>query len=135
MLSVQIRLFPIFTFMTLLIHEFSKIGIFFLFSILLVFIIILASFLFSYYYPDSEKLSAYECGFDPYEDARNSFDVRFYLVAILFLVFDLEAAYFFPWCSSFSFLNINSFFAMIDFIIELLLGFIYVWLVGALDWE
>ena len=84
---------------------------------------------------DTEKLSAYECGFDPYEDARNLFDVRFYVVAILFLIFDLEAAYFFPWCVSVSFLGLDGLWGMIDFIVELLFGFIYAWLVGALDWE
>jgi NADH-quinone oxidoreductase subunit A len=85
--------------------------------------------------PDSEKLSSYECGFDPYEDARNVFDVRFYLIAILFIIFDLEAVYFFPWSISASFLSIDSFWSMIDFIIELLVGFIYAWEVGALEWE
>jgi NADH-quinone oxidoreductase subunit A len=106
-----------------------------LFSILLAFLIIILSYLFSSSNPDSEKLSAYECGFDPYEDARNSFDVRFYLVAILFIVFDLEAVYFYPWCVSISFLNNHAFWGMLDFIIELLFGFIYAWEVGALDWD
>jgi len=69
--------------------------------------------------PDSEKLSAYECGFDPYEDARNVFDVRFYLVAILFIIFDLEAVYFFPWSVSISFLSLEGFWGMIDFLVEL----------------
>jgi len=85
--------------------------------------------------PDSEKVSAYESGFDPYEDARNCFDIRFYLVAILFIIFDLEAVYFFPWCISFSFLNIDTFYLMLDFIIELIVGFFYAWEVGALEWE
>ena len=85
--------------------------------------------------PDAEKVSAYECGFDPYEDARNVFDVRFYLVAILFLVFDLEAVYFFPWAVSLSFLNLEGFWGMADFLVELLVGFIYAWEVGALDWD
>jgi len=85
------------------------------------------------YNPDTEKLSAYECEFDPYEDARNVFDVRFYLVAILFIIFDLEAVYFFPWCASFSFLNLEGFFSMIDFTIELSIGYIYAWEEGALE--
>ncbi len=85
--------------------------------------------------PDIEKLSSYECGFDPYEDARNVFDIRFYLVAILFIVFDLEAVFFYPWCVSLSFLNLDAFWGMTDFILELLLGFLYAWKVGALDWE
>lgn len=85
--------------------------------------------------PDVEKVSAYECGFDPYEDARNVFDVRFYLVAILFIIFDLEAVYFFPWCASLSSLNSEGVWGMMDFIIELLAGYYYAWEVGALDWE
>jgi NADH:ubiquinone oxidoreductase subunit 3 (subunit A) len=82
--------------MSLFFTEFSKIGIFFLFSCFLASLIFLASLRVSTHNPDSEKLSAYECGFDPYEDARNVFDVRFYLVAILFIIFDLEAVFFFP---------------------------------------
>jgi len=121
--------------MTLFYQEFSKIGILFIFSVFLASIILFLSFRLSTYNPDSEKLSAYECGFDPYEDARNVFDVRFYLVAILFLIFDLEAAYFFPWCVSLSFLSADGLWGMVDFIVELLFGFIYAWEVGALDWE
>ena len=82
--------------MSLFFTEFSKIGIFFFFSCFLASLIFLASLRVSIHNPDSEKLSAYECGFDPYEDARNVFDVRFYLVAILFIIFDLEAVFFFP---------------------------------------
>ena len=121
--------------MTLFYQEFSKIGILFIFSLFLAFFILFLSFRLSTYNPDVEKLSAYECGFDPYEDARNLFDVRFYVVAILFLIFDLEAAYFFPWCISVGFLSSNGMWGMIDFVVELLFGFIYAWLVGALDWE
>ena len=76
-------------------NEYYNVAVLFLFSIFLAIIILFASFFLSNSNPDSEKLSAYECGFDPYEDARNVFDIRFYLVAILFLVFDLEAIYFF----------------------------------------
>lgn len=121
--------------MSLLHIEFSKIGIFFIFALILAFFIIFLSFRVSAYNPDAEKLSSYECGFDPYEDSRNLFDVRFYIVAILFLIFDLEAAYFFPWCVSISFLGIGGIFSMFDFIFELLFGFIYAWVIGALDWE
>jgi NADH-quinone oxidoreductase subunit A len=85
--------------------------------------------------PDVEKISAYECGFDPYEDARNVFDVRFYLVAILFIIFDLEAVFFFPWCVSLSFLNFEGLWGMVDFVVELLTGYLYAWEAGALDWE
>ena len=120
---------------SLFLQEFSKIFALLLFAVFLGGFIIFASYRLSLFNPDSEKLSAYECGFDPYEDARNTFDIRFYLVAILFLIFDLEAAFFFPWCTSFSFLNIDGLWVMVDFIIELLLGFVYAWFVGALDWE
>jgi NADH-quinone oxidoreductase subunit A len=122
-------------FMNLFYFEFANIGSLFVFSVFLASIILFLSIRLSTYNPDSEKLSAYECGFDPYEDARNVFDVRFYLVAILFLIFDLEAAYFFPWCVSLSFLSLDGFWGMVDFIVELLFGFIYAWRIGALDWE
>lgn len=115
--------------------EHSKLAILFLFSLFLTLIILYASNIFRISNPDTEKLSAYECGFDPYEDARNVFDVRFYIVAILFLIFDLEAVYFFPWVVSISFFNFSGIWGMVDFIIELLFGYCYAWLVGALDWE
>jgi len=115
--------------------EFNKIGVFFFFSIVLGLIILILSSRLSLSNPDSEKLSSYECGFDPYEDARNSFDVRFYLIAILFIIFDLEAVYFFPWCVSLSFIGLDGFFCMLDFLLELIVGFIYAWEVGALEWE
>lgn len=115
--------------------EFFKIGILLLFSVFLSSVIIGLSYSFSISNPDSEKVSAYECGFDPYEDARNVFDVRFYLVAILFIIFDLEAVFFFPWCVSFGLLNLDGFWGMVDFVFELIVGFLYAWNVGALDWE
>ncbi len=121
--------------MTLFYQEIAKIGILLVFSIFLSCVILFASYRLTPFNPDTEKLSAYECGFDPYEDARNVFDVRFYLVAILFIIFDLEAVYFFPWCVSVSFLSVEGFWGMIDFIVELLAGFIYAWEIGALDWE
>jgi len=115
--------------------EFSKIWIFFLLSSLLATVIFTASLWFSTNNPDSEKLSAYECGFDPYEDARNIFDVRFYLVAILFIIFDLEAVFFFPWSLNLSTMPIESFWCMFDFIVELFVGFWYAWELGALEWD
>jgi NADH-quinone oxidoreductase subunit A len=121
--------------MLLYFNELIKLGILLLFSIFLACLIIVLSYSLSISTPDSEKVSAYECGFDPYEDARNVFDVRFYLVAILFIVFDLEAVFFFPWSVSLSFLNTSGFWSMVDFLIELLIGFIYAWEVGALNWE
>ena len=85
--------------------------------------------------PDKEKLSAYECGFTPFEDARVRFDVRFYLVAILFIIFDLEAAFLYPWAVSLSNITSVGFWSMFDFMFELCIGFVYVWKRGALEWE
>ena len=98
-------------------------------------VFVVVNFILSPKKPDPEKLSAYECGFEPFEDSRMEFDVRFYLVAILFIIFDLEAVYFFPWSVSLSFLSLDSFWGMIDFILELIVGFVYAWEVGALEWE
>lgn len=117
------------------ITEFINLSYIIMFSMGLSVIIITLSYVMSNSHPDVEKISVYECGFDPYEDARNVFDVRFYLVAILFLIFDLEAVYFFPWCMSLSFLNDEGIWGMFDFIIELLVGYYYAWKIGALDWE
>mgnify|MGYP003334251485 CR=1 FL=1 len=115
--------------------ESTKIGLIILFSVVLSCLIILLSFLLGPSIPDSEKSSIYECGFDPYEDARNEFDVRFYLVAILFIIFDLETVFFFPWCVTLSHLNFGGFWSMLDFILELLVGYIYAWQAGALNWD
>lgn len=116
-------------------QQFFFICIFFFICFFLSVIILLFSFLVSTSNPDTEKLSAYECGFDPYEDARTTFDIRFYLIAILFLIFDLETVYFLPWSLNISFFSSSSFFGMLDFIFELIFGFVYAWLVGALEWE
>ena len=85
--------------------------------------------------PDSEKLSAYECGFEPFEDSRLEFDVRFYLVAILFIIFDLEIAFLFPWAISLGNTGLLGFSSMMIFLFILTIGFIYEWKKGALDWE
>ena len=85
--------------------------------------------------PDSEKLSAYECGFEPFEDSRMEFDVRFYLVAILFIIFDLEIAFLFPWAISLGAIGGLGFTSMMIFLFILTVGFIYEWKKGALDWE
>ena len=85
--------------------------------------------------PDSEKLSAYECGFEAFDDARGRFDVRFYLVAILFIIFDLEVAFLFPWAITLGKIGLFGFFSMMIFLIILTVGFIYEWKKGALDWE
>jgi len=96
---------------------------------------IVANFVFSPQNPDPEKLSAYECGFEPFEDSRMEFDVRFYLVAILFIIFDLEIAFLFPWAISLGEIGLFGFFSMMIFLFILTIGFIYEWKKGALDWE
>ena len=85
--------------------------------------------------PYAEKVSAYECGFEPFDDARRRFDVRFYLVAILFIIFDLEVAFLFPWAVSLSTIGMFGFWSMMAFLAVLTVGFIYEWRQGALDWE
>ena len=85
--------------------------------------------------PDPEKLSAYECGFEPFNDSRMEFDVRFYLVAILFIIFDLEIAFLFPWAISLGTIGVFGFVSMMIFLFILTIGFIYEWKKGALDWE
>jgi NADH-quinone oxidoreductase subunit A len=87
------------------------------------------------YRPDAAKLSPYECGFEAFEDARMKFDVRYYLVAILFILFDLETAFFFPWGVSMRELGLGGFITMMVFIAEFVVGFWYIWKKGALDWE
>ena len=85
--------------------------------------------------PDPEKLSAYECGFEPFNDSRMEFDVRFYIVAILFIIFDLEIAFLFPWAISLGQIGLFGFVSMMIFLFILTIGFIYEWKKGALDWE
>ena len=85
--------------------------------------------------PDPEKVSAYECGFDAFDDARMKFDVRFYLVALLFIIFDLEVAFLFPWAAAFRDVGLFGFWAMMLFLAILTIGFIYEWRKGALEWD
>ena len=85
--------------------------------------------------PDPEKLSPYECGFEPFDDARSKFDIRFYLVAILFIIFDLEVAFLFPWAIVFGDIGLFGFFSMMFFLTILTIGFIYEWKKGALEWD
>ena len=98
-------------------------------------ILVLASFVAGARKPDPEKNSAYECGFDAFDDARTRFDVRFYLVAILFIIFDLEVAFLFPWAISLSEIGEFGFWSMIVFLGILTVGFAYEWRKGALEWE
>ena len=104
-------------------------------ALLLSLIIINFSFLLVIQNPETEKLSSYECGFEPYEDARHQFDVKFYLIAILFVVFDVETMFLLPWSICLVKLNSLGFWSMIDFVFELGIGFIYVWYVGGLGWK
>ena len=115
--------------------EILPILIFLIVAIILSLIIVSLSYFLAIQNPETEKLSSYECGFEPYEDARNIFDVRFYVVAILFIIFDIETMFLLPWSITISQLNILGFWSMIDFIIELGIGFLYIWYVGALEWE
>ena len=96
---------------------------------------IILNFLFSPKKPDPEKLSAYECGFEAFSDSRIEFDVRFYLVAILFIIFDLEIAFLFPWAVSLGNIGVLGFWSMMIFLFILTIGFIYEWKKGALDWD
>lgn len=98
-------------------------------------IMVIASLLVGKQNPDANKLSAYECGFDAFTDARNKFDVRFYLVAILFIIFDLEIAFLFPWAVSLADIGLFGFWSMVVFLGILTVGFVYEWKKGALEWE
>lgn len=96
---------------------------------------IIASYIIAPQRPDADKISAYECGFDAFEDARIQFDVRFYLVAILFIIFDLEVAFLFPWAITLGEIGMFGFWSMMLFLAILTVGFIYEWRKGALEWE
>ena len=96
---------------------------------------LILNFAFSPKNPDPEKLSAYECGFEPFNDSRMEFDIRFYLVAILFIIFDLEIAFLFPWAITLGNIGLFGFLSMMLFLFILTIGFIYEWKKGALDWE
>ncbi len=98
-------------------------------------VMILASFIAAHQKPDVEKNSPYECGFEPFGDARSKFDVRFYLVSILFIIFDLEVAFLFPWAVTLGKIGVYGFWSMMAFLGVLTVGFIYEWRKGALDWE
>jgi NADH-quinone oxidoreductase subunit A len=97
--------------------------------------LLVVPFLVAYKRPDPEKLSAYECGFNAFDDARMKFDVRFYLVAILFIIFDLEVTFLFPWAVVYGQLGVYGFWSMMVFLAVLTVGFIYEWKKGALEWD
>ncbi len=108
--------------------------IYFLIAFTLGLVILSLSFLFVTQQPDVEKLSSYECGFDPFGDARNPFNIHFYLVGILFIIFDLEITFLFPWGMALKNLGIFGYWSMFFFLLLLTLGFIYEWVKGALNW-
>jgi NADH-quinone oxidoreductase subunit A len=97
--------------------------------------LLIAPFVVAYRQPDPEKLSAYECGFKAFDDARMIFDIRFYLVSLLFIIFDLEVAFLFPWAVAFKAVGIVGFWSMMAFLAVLTIGFIYEWRKGALEWD
>ena len=115
--------------------EYFSIILFLLIAIVLSFGFIIANYLAAPSNPDPEKLSAYECGFEAFDDSRMEFDVRFYLVAILFIIFDLEIAFLFPWAISLGNIGALGFWSMMIFLAVLTVGFIYEWKKGALEWE
>jgi NADH-quinone oxidoreductase subunit A len=121
--------------METLLREYLPILIFLAIALGLAVAIVVASMLVARQSPDSEKLSPYECGFEPFQDARNKFDVRFYLVAILFIIFDLEVAFLFPWAVTLGSIGMFGFWSMMVFLGVLTVGFIYEWRKGALEWE
>lgn len=104
-------------------------------STALALVMVIASYIVAHRKPDAEKLSAYECGFEPFHNARDQFDVRFYLVAILFIIFDLEIAFLFPWAMTLKQIGMTGFIAAVLFLGILTIGFIYEWKKGALEWE
>jgi NADH-quinone oxidoreductase subunit A len=115
--------------------DYFSIILFLFIAIILSFGFVLANYLAAPSNPDPEKLSAYECGFEAFDDSRMEFDVRFYLVAILFIIFDLEIAFLFPWAISLGNIGALGFWSMMLFLSVLTIGFIYEWKKGALEWE
>jgi len=115
--------------------DYLSVVIFFFVALFLSVGFIVLNFLFAPRKPDPEKLSAYECGFEAFSDSRMKFDVRFYLVAILFIIFDLEIAFLFPWAISLGSIGALGFWSMMIFLSILTIGFIYEWKKGALDWD
>ena len=121
--------------MTSLLADYLPLVIFIGVALVIGLALLLAPFMVAYQSPDAEKLSAYECGFNAFDDARMKFDVRFYLVAILFIIFDLEVAFLFPWAITFGELGWFGFWSMMIFLGVLTIGFIYEWRKGALEWD
>ena len=121
--------------MNTLLREYLPILMFLGIAIALAGVMVAASMIIARQKPDSEKLSAYECGFEAFDDARRRFDVRYYLVAILFIIFDLEVAFLFPWAITLGEIGMFGFWSMVVFLAVLTVGFVYEWKKGALEWE
>ena len=118
-----------------LLSEYFPIAVFFAIAMGLAIAMVSASLFLGNQRPDDEKMAAYECGFDAFEDSRRQFDVRFYLVAILFIIFDLEVAFLFPWAVSLGGIGVFGFWSMMLFLAVLTVGFMYEWKNGAVEWQ
>jgi NADH-quinone oxidoreductase subunit A len=116
-------------------EEYLAIFVYLCFAIFLALLIVILSYFLVTQSPETEKLSTYECGFDPYGDTRNQFNIRFYIIAILFILFDIEIIFLLPWCVSIAQLDLLAFWTMVEFLVELGIGFIYAWCVGAIEWS
>ena len=118
-----------------LLDQYLPLVIFIAVSLVIAGALLVVPFVVAFQAPDPEKLSAYECGFNAFDDARMKFDVRFYLVALLFIIFDLEVAFLFPWAVAFHDVGLFGFWSMMAFLGVLTIGFIYEWNKGALEWD
>ncbi len=121
--------------MTNLFNDYLPLAIFLVVAMLFAGALLVAPFLIAVRNPDPEKVSAYECGFAAFDDSRVKFDVRFYLVSILFIIFDLEIAFLFPWAAAFKEIGLFGFWSMMVFLAVLTIGFVYEWKKGALEWD
>jgi NADH:ubiquinone oxidoreductase subunit 3 (subunit A) len=115
--------------------EYIGIFLYFIIALALASLILGLAFIFATRKADPEKISAYECGFDPFDDARSRFDIQFYLVSILFIIFDLEVTFLFPWALTLNKISYFGFWSMMVFLLILTIGFVYEWRKGALDWS
>jgi NADH-quinone oxidoreductase subunit A len=118
-----------------ILNDYLSICILLAFGIILACALVFLSYILVNQVPDSEKLSTYECGYEPYDSTRHVFSVHFCVVAVIFLIFDIEMLFIIPWCISISKMSLLSFWSTIDFIFELGIGFFYIWYSNALDWE
>jgi len=122
-------------FIEIMLFDYYNLFVLILVSSILAIVLMLLSYIFVIENPDTEKLSTYECGYEPYENSRHIFNIRFFLVAILFVIFDIEMLFLIPWCVSIAKLNLLGFWSTVDFIFELGVGFFYIWYTNSLDWQ